>query len=184
MICPRWMPSVRSRCAASLRCLQRLRCVWLHDDGERALLGYDFGVWAQSLSAPGGGSGYDDFAAVDVCPLPLPAPQSLAGSGFLAESGPLHPMVHPADEWAFVECSHNFVVNMASITNERDGGFAPVAPLNDQLVCSLCDDYSMDTHEDADGQAVPGLARCLSVRAARRVTIRTVSAIVTARRAP
>ena len=26
MICPRWLPSVRSRCAASLRCLRLLRC--------------------------------------------------------------------------------------------------------------------------------------------------------------
>ena len=29
--------------------------------------------------------------------------------------------------------------------------------MNDQLVCSLCDDYSMDAHEGADGQAVQSL---------------------------
>ena len=105
---------------------------WLHDDGERALLDHDFGVWAQSLLAPGGESSYDDFAAVDACPLPPPAPHSLAGSGFLAESGPPRPVAHPADEWAFVECSHNFMVNTASITNESDDGFAPVAPLHER----------------------------------------------------
>ena len=27
---------------------------WLHDEGERALLGHDFGVWAQGLLVPGG----------------------------------------------------------------------------------------------------------------------------------
>ena len=105
---------------------------WLNDDGERALLDHDFGVWAQSLLAPGGESSYDDFAAVDACPLPPLAPHSLAGSGFLAESGPPRPVAHPADEWAFVECSHNFMVNTASITNESDDGFAPVAPLHER----------------------------------------------------
>ena len=57
-----------------------------------------------------------------------------------------------------MECSHNFVFNTASVTDEDDDGFAPVALLNDQLVCSLCEDCSMDTHEDTDSQVVPGLA--------------------------
>ena len=80
---------------------------WLHDEGERTLLDRDFGAWAHSLLVTGEASSYEDFAAVDACLLPCPAPQSLAGSGFLAESGPPRPAAHPADEWAFVECSHN-----------------------------------------------------------------------------
>ena len=102
-------------------------------------------------------SGYDDFAVVDACPLLRPALQSLAGSGFLVASGPPRPAAHPADEWKFVECSHNFVVNTASVTDEGDSSFAPVAPLNGQLVCDLCADCTMDAHEDADGRLVPGL---------------------------
>ena len=39
-----------------------------------------------------------------------------------------------------------------SVTDEDDDGFAPVAPLNDQLVCGLCEDCTMDAHEDADDQ--------------------------------
>ena len=76
---------------------------WLHNNGERALLGHDFGVWAQGLHVAGAASSYDDFAGVEACPLPRPAPQSLADSGFLAASGPPRPAPHPADEWAFVE---------------------------------------------------------------------------------
>ena len=51
-----------------------------------------------------------------------------------------------------------FVVNTALVTDEEDDGFAPVAPLNDQLMCGLCEDCTMDAHEDEDGQQVPGLA--------------------------
>ena len=94
------------------------------------MLDHDFGVWAQGLLAPREISGYDDFAIVDACPLPPPAPLSLVGSGFLADSGPPRPATHPADAWTFVECSHNFVVNTASVANEDDDGFAPVASLN------------------------------------------------------
>ena len=103
-------------------------------------------------------SSYDDFAVVDACSLPRPVPQSLTGSGFLATSGPPRPAPHPADEWAFVECSHNFVVNTASVTDEGDDGFAPAAPLNGQLMCDLCADCTMDAHEGVDGRLVPGHA--------------------------
>ena len=89
---------------------------WLHGEKERALLDHDFGVWAQGLLAPGATCSYDDFALVDACPLPPSAPPSLAGSGFLADSGPPRPAAHPADEWAFVECSHHFVANNDSVT--------------------------------------------------------------------
>ena len=60
-------------------------------------------------------------------------------------------MAHPVDGWVFVECSHNFVTNTASVMNESDDGFAQVVPQNNQLICSLCDDCSMDVHKDADG---------------------------------
>ena len=131
---------------------------WLHNNGECALLDCDFSAWTQGLLVAGEATSYDDFAAVDACLLlPCPAPQSLTGSGFLADSGPPHPVAHPADEWAFVECSHNFVVNTASVTDKDSDSFALVAPLNGQLVCGLCEDCTMDAHEDADGQLVPGL---------------------------
>ena len=128
---------------------------WLHDDGDRALLDHDFGVWAQGLLVPGGTSSYNDFATVDACLLPPPAPQSLAGSGFLADSGPPRPAAHLADEWAFVKCLQHYEVHTASVTDEDDGGFTPVAPMNGQLVCGLCKDCTMDAHEGMDGQLVP-----------------------------
>ena len=58
----------------------------------------------------------------------------------------------------FVKCTHNFEVHTDSITNEDDDGFAPVAPANDQLICGLCNDCTMDAHEDEDGRQVSGLA--------------------------
>ena len=131
---------------------------WLHRDGERALLDRDFGTWAQSLLVPGGELSYDDFAAVDACPLPPSAPPSLAGSGFLAGSAPPDPAVRTADARQFVECSHAFEVHTVSVTDEGDDGFAPVPPGNDQLVCGFCNDCTMDAHEDDDGRQVAGLA--------------------------
>ena len=77
---------------------------WLHDDGERALLDRDFAIWAQSLLASGEEFSYDDFATIDACPLPPPAPLSLAGSGFLAGSGPPDPAMRPAGLQMFVKC--------------------------------------------------------------------------------
>ena len=59
---------------------------WLHDDGERVLLDGNFGVWAHGLLVPDGAHSYDEFAAIDACLLPPPAPPSLAGAGFLAEA--------------------------------------------------------------------------------------------------
>ena len=131
---------------------------WLHDGGEHVLLDRDFGVWAQDLLAPGEASGYDDLATVDACPVLPPAPLSLAGPGFLADSGLPHPATHPEDAQAFVKCSHNFVVYTALITDEDDDGFAPVAPLNGQLMCGLCDDCTGDAHGNEDGRSVSGLA--------------------------
>jgi hypothetical protein len=52
----------------------------------------------------------------------------------------------------FMKCSHNFEVHTASITNEDDDGFAPVAPANDQLMCGLCNDCTIDAYEDGDGR--------------------------------
>ena len=46
----------------------------------------------------------------------------------------------------------------ASVTDEEDDGFAPVAPANDQLMCGLCDDCTMDAHKDEDGRQVSGPA--------------------------
>ena len=54
--------------------------------------------------------GYDDFASADASPLPSPAPPSLVGPGFLANSERLCPVPHPVDKWALVECNMNFVV--------------------------------------------------------------------------
>jgi hypothetical protein len=98
---------------------------WLHDDGERALLDRDFGMWAQSLLASGGEFSYDDFAAIDAsrCPLPPPVPLSLAGSGFLAGSALPDPAVRPVDTQVLVQCSRNFEVHTASITDEDDDSF-------------------------------------------------------------
>ena len=93
---------------------------------------------------------------VDPRPLPCPAPPSLAGLGFLAASGPPRPALHPVDEWEFAECNHNFVINADSATDKGDDGFALVAPLNDQLVCELCGDCTLDAHEDEDGWLVLG----------------------------
>ena len=83
---------------------------WLHNDGERALLNSDFGIWIQGLLVPGGAFSYDDFAVVDACPLLSTAPLSLAGAGFLAESVPSGRTAGPAGAQEFVECSHNFEV--------------------------------------------------------------------------
>ena len=132
--------------------------LWLHNNGERALLDRDFGVWAQGLLASGEEFSYDDFAAIDVCPLPPSAPLSLVGSGFLAGSLPPDPAMRPAGAQQFVKCSHNFEVHTASITDEEDEGFTPVAPANDQLMCGLCNNCTMDAHEDGDGRQVSGLA--------------------------
>ena len=131
---------------------------WLHDDGERTLLRCDFGVWAQSLLVSGEAFSYNDFTAVDACPLPPPAPLSLAGAGFLAGSVPSEHTARPAGMQEFLFCSHNFEVLTPSVSNEDDGGFAPVAPANDQLVCGLCNDCTMDAHEDAEGRQISGLA--------------------------
>ena len=131
---------------------------WLHDGGERALLDHDFGVLAQSLPVPGRESSYDDFALIDACPLPPSAPPSLAGSGCFADSGPARPAAHPEGAQVFVRCSHNFEVHTASITNEDDNGFALVGSRNDQLMGGLCDDCTMNAHEDEDGRQVSGLA--------------------------
>ena len=49
-------------------------------------------------------------------------------------------------------------MHTASITNEEDEGFAPVAPANDQLMCGLCNDCTMDARKDVDGRLVCGLA--------------------------
>jgi hypothetical protein len=130
---------------------------WLHDDGERALLGGDFGAWAHGLLVPGGVHGYDEFVAVDACPLPPPAPPSLAGGGFLAEGVISSSTVSPANVREFVRCSHNFEILTPSISDDEDDGFAPVAPANDQLMCGLCDDCTMDAHEDDEGRSVSGL---------------------------
>ena len=150
---------------------------WLHDGGDRALLDHNFGVWAQDLLAPGEIFGYDDFATVDACPLPPQAPLSLAGSRFLADSVPPRPTTHPEDAQAFVECSHNFVVNTASITNEDDDGFAPVAPLNGQLMCGLVMTAQwMRMRTRMGGRSLA--LRCTSARVARRAITRTASGMV------
>ena len=57
------------------------------------------------------------------------------------------------------------MINTDSATNEGDDGFALVTPLNDQLVCELCEDCTLDAHEDEDGQLVRA-TYCVSVRVA------------------
>ena len=131
---------------------------WLHDDGERALLDGSFGVWAHGLLVPDGAHSYDEFAAIDACPLPPSAPPSLAGPGFLAETAVSSPALCPLGAQEFVQCSHNFEVLTPSISDDDDDGFAPVVPANVQLMCSLCDNCTMDAHEDDDGRPVSGLA--------------------------
>ena len=148
-------PVALSRMAPSLAAIT-LR--WLHDDGERTLLDGSFGEWAHGLLVPDGAHSYNEFAAVDACPLPPPAPQSLAGAGFLAEAAASSPAVRPSGAQEFVQCSHNFEVLTPSISDDEDDGFALVPPDNDQLVCGLCDDCTMDVHEDDDGRPVSGLA--------------------------
>ena len=56
-----------------------------------------------------------------------------------------------------MRCSQHYEVRTASVTDEDDGGFAPVASMNGQLVCGLCKDCTMDAHEGVDGMSVPGL---------------------------
>ena len=48
------------------------------------------------------------------------------------------------------------MINADSATDKGDDGFALVAPLNDQLVCELCGDCTLDAHEDEDGWLVLG----------------------------
>ena len=128
------------------------------DDGERALLAGEFGAWAYGLLVPGGADSYDEAAVVDACPLPAPAPPSLAGAGFLADAAVFSSAPRPAAAQEFVLCSHNFETLTLSISDDEDNGFAPVASANDQLMCGLCDDCTMDAHEDEDGNPVSGLA--------------------------
>ena len=52
--------------------------------------------------------------------------------------------------------AHNFEVLTPSVSDEEDDGLAPVAPANDQLMCGLCNDCTMDTHEDEDGRQISG----------------------------
>ena len=48
------------------------------------------------------------------------------------------------------------MINTDSATDEGDDEFALVSPLNDQLVCELCGDCTLDAHEDEDGWLVQG----------------------------
>ena len=115
-------------------------------------------MWAHGLLVPDGVHSYDEFAAVDVCPLPPLAPPSLAGAGFLAEAAASSPAMRPANVREFVQCSHNFEVLTLSISDDEDDGFALVAPANDQLMCGLCDHCMMDTHKNDDSCPVSDLA--------------------------
>ena len=78
---------------------------WLQHNRERALLITDFGAQAAGLLVPDTCLGYAAFAEVDACPVLAPARLSLVGQGSLVDSEPPRPACHPADEWAFVECT-------------------------------------------------------------------------------
>ena len=85
---------------------------------------YQRGEWLRGLLVADTPSSYGDFAVVDACPVPRPALPSLAGSGFLAASGPPNPAPHPADEWAFVGLVHATTINYF-VLNTDDPRHAP-----------------------------------------------------------